>query len=187
MVTRKDSERSIGGVGTAAVLAKTGKGWNAWLRILDKAGAKELPHKEIAAYLRDEHGVSAWWSQMVTVGYEQERGLRNKHEKTDGYSISRSKTIDVPLEKLFGAWKTPRSRARWLEHPELTIRTSTPNKSMRITWEDETHVDVHFTEKGPDKSQVAVQHKKLASKRDAERRKQYWGDNLASLKERLEG
>jgi len=43
-----------------AVKAKTGKVWAEWFRILDKAGAKKWPHKEIAAYLHDKQNVSAW-------------------------------------------------------------------------------------------------------------------------------
>ena len=35
-----------------------------------------MSHKEIAEYLNEKRGVPGWWSQMVTVTYEQERGLR---------------------------------------------------------------------------------------------------------------
>jgi hypothetical protein len=38
-----------------------------------------MPHKQIAEYLYEKHGLSGWWSQVVTVVYEQERGLREKH------------------------------------------------------------------------------------------------------------
>ena len=42
-----------------------------------------MPHKQIAEYLYEKHGLSGWWSQVVTVVYEQERGLREKHQKSD--------------------------------------------------------------------------------------------------------
>src|SRR5215469_1117257 len=61
-----------------AVKAKTGKVWAEWFKILDKAGAKKMPHKEIALYLYEKQKLPAWWCQMVAVGYEQERGLRQK-------------------------------------------------------------------------------------------------------------
>lgn len=69
-----------------AVQAKTGKNWEAWFKILDKAGAQKMNHKEIVAYLNQKHYVGPWWQQMVTVAYEQARGLREKHETATGYS-----------------------------------------------------------------------------------------------------
>ena len=47
----------------AAVQAKTGKTWKEWFAILDRAGARKMAHKEIAAYLYRELQVPAWWSQ----------------------------------------------------------------------------------------------------------------------------
>jgi hypothetical protein len=88
-----------------AVKAKTGKIWAEWFKILDKAGAKKWPHKETSAYLSDKHNVSAWWCQMVAVGYEHERGIRQKFQKCDGeFSASGSRTMMVPLAKAYAAW-----------------------------------------------------------------------------------
>jgi hypothetical protein len=61
-----------------AVKERTGKVWAEWFKILDKVDAKKWLHQEIAAYLYEKHKVSEWWSQMVSVGYEHERGLREK-------------------------------------------------------------------------------------------------------------
>ena len=90
-------EQAAPGMSDEAVRAKTGKSWSQWFAILDKAKAKDLPHKEITELLRGKHGVPPWWSQMVTVGYEQERGLRVKHQKCDGFSVSGSKTVAVSV------------------------------------------------------------------------------------------
>ena len=88
-----------------AVKERTGKIWADWFKILDKAGAKKWPHKEIAAYLLEKHKVGGWWSQMVAVGYEHERGLREKFQKCDGeFSASSSRTLAVPVAKLYTAW-----------------------------------------------------------------------------------
>jgi len=56
--------------------------------VLDKAGAKKMTHQEIVRYLNSEHAAGQWWQQMVTVTYEQQRGLRDKHERPSGYQIS---------------------------------------------------------------------------------------------------
>ena len=81
-----------------AVYNRTGRTWQEWFAILDASGALNMKHKEIAQYLYQKHRVSAWWSQMITVTYGQERGLRDKHQKSDGYAISVSKVVPGPVD-----------------------------------------------------------------------------------------
>lgn len=98
-------------VGTEAVKRATGKGWDEWLKILDRAGGRKMSHKEITAYLDEHYKVPGWWIQMVAVGYEQSRGLRKLHEKPGGFEISGSKTVNVPIETLFEAFADDKKRA----------------------------------------------------------------------------
>ena len=42
------------------------------------------------------------------------------------------------------------------------MRTRRKDKSIRVDWEDGTRVQFYFTAKGEAKSQVAIQHRKLA-------------------------
>lgn len=172
----------VAGISTEAVKAKTGKGWAEWIDILDAAGAKALAHKDIAIYLSEKQGVSDWWCQMVTVGYEQARGLRGKHQKPEGYQISRSKTLAAPAATLYAAWADKRKRTRWLKDAPLTIRTATSDKSLRILWGDgKTSLDVNFYPKGEGKCQVVVQHSKIANAKAAENLKAYWAKALGNL------
>lgn len=165
-----------------AVQAKTGKTWDEWFAILDRAGAKKMSHQEIVAQLVDHHSVGPWWQQMVTVTYEKARGLREDHQVSDGYQISRSRTLAVPVSELFKAWYDKRSRARWLQENGLIVRKSTADKSMRITWIDgKTSLEVNFCSKGQGKSQVSVQHSKLSDAAAAERMKSYWTESLDRL------
>src|SRR5689334_305031 len=124
------------GMSDAAVQAKTGKTWPDWFAVLDKAGAQQMTHPQIAAYLASEHGVPGWWCQMVTVGYERARKLRAKGQMADGYAISVSRTLAVPVAKLYRAWHDPRTRARWLADAPFAIRKATPDKSLRVTWNE---------------------------------------------------
>src|SRR6266849_5995509 len=126
--------QKIAGMSDAAVQPKTGKNWAQWLKILDAAGAKKMAHREIVRYLSDRHKVPSGWAQMVTVGYERVRGLRERHQKPEGYEISGSKTIGVPLAALYKAWEGEKARSRWLPDKDMVIRKATANKSMRITW-----------------------------------------------------
>src|SRR5262245_18235830 len=114
----------------AAVQAKTGKTWQEWFVLLDRAGAQQWDHKRIVAFLNEKHGGCPCWHQMVTADYEQDRGLREKHQKPDGYHISRSKTIAAPAAKVFESWNDKRKRDRWLQGVDLVIRKATPHKSL---------------------------------------------------------
>jgi uncharacterized protein YndB with AHSA1/START domain len=184
---KAEAEVRLAGVGAEAVLRATGRAWNEWLTVLDRAGAQGLPHKDIAQLLSRKFGVPDWWSQMVTVGYEQARGLRAPGQRTDGYAANASRTVDASLARLYDAWSDEATRSRWLMDAPVEVRRSTDGRSMRLTWTPgDSRVDVTFAAKGPGKSQVAVGHGKLASARAAKTQKAYWTAALARLKSLLE-
>jgi uncharacterized protein YndB with AHSA1/START domain len=175
-------------IGDAALQAKTGKTWNEWLACLDAAGARELDHKGIVAILDQQFGVPGWWCQMVTVGYEQARGRREKHQKVDGYTANVSRTIGVPVGTLYAAWADATMRRRWLQDADCVVRKANPDKSLRITWIDgKTSVDVYLTARGAERSQVAVQHTKLQDRDEVARLKAYWAEQLDHLVRLLQG
>jgi len=147
-----------------------------------------MSHKEIVAFLLENYQVGPWWQQMVTVTYEQARGLRDKHERSDGFQISRSKFITAPIEKVFLAWQEASQRSRWLPDPAFTIRRQTQNKSLLAVWVDgQTNLDVDFYDKGPARTQVTVQHSRLEDAQQAEAIKIYWVEALNRLDEYLKG
>jgi uncharacterized protein YndB with AHSA1/START domain len=177
----------LAGVGSEAVLKATGRAWEEWIKLLDRAGAKALPHKDIALLLSRTFQVPNWWSQMVTVGYEQARGLRVVNQKRDGFAANASRTVATPLGNLYNAWNDPEIRARWLLDAPVEVRKCTDGKSIRMTWKaGNSSVDVGFYRKGDDKSMVAVQHGKLAKASDATRQKAFWSEALDRLKALLE-
>ena len=172
----------LAGMSDAAVEKATGCTWERWVRTLDAADAASKPHREIAEYVHEKFDVSGWWAQTVTVGYERIRGLREISQRRDGsYEANKSRTVPVGIEELYRAFSDARTRARWLPDVELTIRKATPEKSMRITWPDGSPVEIYFTSKGEAKSQVAIQHRKLSSKTEVARVKEYWSGRLAEL------
>ena len=183
----KGGPRNAGKMSDEAVHRATGKSWNEWFQLLDSDKAMTLPHAEIAKLLHEKHGAGDWWSQMVTVEYEQARGLREKHQTADGYEVSASKTLNVPVDTAFRAWDDADERRKWLADPNITVTTSTAPKSMRALWTDGvTRVSVNFYPKGDDKSQVTVQHLKLADGNAAAKMKQYWFEQLERLQADLE-
>jgi uncharacterized protein YndB with AHSA1/START domain len=181
------NELRLAGVGTAAVLRATGRPWSEWLAVLDRAGARSLSHKDIALLLSRKFGVPDWWGQMVTVGYEQARGLRAAGQRADGFAATATRTVETNLDRLYDAWKDPSTRARWLLEAAVEVRRSSDGKSLRMTWQPgESSVDVSFTARGPGKSRVAVDHGKLANATAARRQKAFWSAALERLKAFLE-
>ena len=162
----------------------TGRDWAQWVVTLDAAHASEKPHSQIAEYV-SSLGTPDWWSQMVTVGYERIRGLREKGQRRGGaYEANKSRTFTVPVEKLFAAFTNARTRKRWLDQG-LKLRTTHANKTIRASFDDGTLAQFYFTDKGNGKSTVAVQHQKLPDKETATRTKQWWAERLEALAKML--
>lgn len=190
---------SFGGMSSAAVEKGSGKGWAAWLKALDAAGCKALSHKDIAALVHERFGVSSWWSQMVTVGYEQARGLRVKHQKADGFSVSVSRTFEGTVGKFFDCFADEAMRAEWMPGAPVTVTKATKGKSVRIAWgaaagkgvvspagtskDGTTRVEVNFYAKAKGKAQVTVQHNKMLHEADVEKVRGYWAGRMDALGE----
>jgi uncharacterized protein YndB with AHSA1/START domain len=171
------------------IRSRTGRGWEEWFDLLDEWGAADRPHREIARWVAEQQGVDplAWGAQAVTFSYERTRGLRAAGERSDGFAITASKTVAVPVERLYDAFVDESQRQRWLPDGELRERTATRPRSARFDWGDgESRVTVTFVAKGDAKSTAAVQHARLADAEQAERMKALWRDRVATLKEVLE-
>lgn len=170
-----------------AVKTKTGKNWKQWFVILDRAGAKKMSHQEIVKCVSSEHQVGPWWRQMIAATYEQQRGLREAHERPDGFQISVSKTLDVPVRSAYQEFANEKRRAVWLGETNLAVRKATPNKSIRVTWKDgKTSLEIAFYEKATNKTQVVLQHSKLSDARSAAKMKTSWRAMLDRLQTALE-
>ncbi|MDX5348713.1 MAG: DUF4287 domain-containing protein [Hymenobacteraceae bacterium] len=163
-----------------AVAAKTGRTWPEWFAVLDASGAMQMNHKEIVALLKPFIEVSDWWQQMITVEYEKARGLREKHQMTDGYQVSVSKTFPVTASELFQAVLDEQVRAKVLGQPGSSIKSSSANKVVRVILADKSVAEFRLTEKPNNKIQVTVQLNKLANAAEAEEKKKTWKEILNS-------
>ncbi|MFL5842324.1 MAG: hypothetical protein ACJ77Z_17900 [Thermoleophilaceae bacterium] len=172
-----------------SIRRRTGRGWEEWFDLLDEWGAAQRPHREIARWVAERLEIEplGWSAQAVTVSYERARGLRAVGEHADGFAITASKTVAVPVDRLYDAFVDESLREHWLPDGDLRERTATKPKSARFDWGDsETRVIVGFTAKGDEKSALALQHERLADAAEAERMKAYWRERVAALKEVLE-
>jgi uncharacterized protein YndB with AHSA1/START domain len=172
-----------------AIRDRTGRGWEEWFDLLDDWGAAERPHREVARWVAEQQGVDplAWGAQAVTFSYERTRGLRAAGEHADGFAITATKTVAVPVDRLYDAFVDEALRAKWLPDDELRVRTATKPKSARFDWgEGDTRVNVTFIAKGEAKSTAALQHARLPDAQEAERMKAFWRNGVATLKDVLE-
>jgi len=174
-----------GNISNKAVESATGRNWSGWFELLDANNCDELTHKEIVAYLRNNSDLNGWWQQMVTNTYEQEKGIRNKHEMPDGYQISASKSIKIPVHDIYEKLLDAKFVGKWLDGNTFEIRLANKNKNIRINWE-ETDLEIQFFTRDTNKTQVTIQERKIYGSALAETKKEYWKEKLVLLKAKLE-
>ena len=150
---------------------RTGRGWEEWFDRIDEWG--ELTHREIARRIAAELNIDplAWNAQAITMSYERTRGGRQPGQRDDGFAVTATKTLPVPVEQLFDAF---------LAQDELSERTSTRPKSARFDWGD-SRVNAVFVAKGEASSTVSVEHRRLSDPDEAERMKAFWRERLPQL------
>lgn len=178
--------KRVNGVSDDAVKAKTGKKWDEWFKVLDKAGARMMDHEEITLLVQKQAGLSPWWGQLVTVGYEQEHGMRQKHQRGVRYEVDRSKTLAAPVTAVWNAWHDPEVLARWLPGAQFEVIKATPHKVLHLKWPDGTHVVVMFGERGG-KTKMVVSHERVQVSGEVHQLQDYWSAALNRLKDVLAG
>jgi uncharacterized protein YndB with AHSA1/START domain len=204
--TRQAGEQAIS---DDAVEAKTGKRWKQWFAVLDRWNAPEKGHKETAKYLATKHRISPWWSQTVTVRYEQERGLREIGQRSVGdFQVSVQRTIRTSRKKAYEACTDPRILSKWFtraakaqlrvggaysntDGDQGTFLRLEPSKRVSFTWDNPKHcpgttVEITFAARDGGRTAIRVQHTKIRTKPEREEMKEGWSWAMDSLKSYLE-
>ena len=196
----------IGGISGEAVAKATGRDWDEWLVFLDALDAQQMNHKQIVGLLAAEGGLSnGWWQQMVTVGYEQARGLRKVGQTADaGYQIGVQKTLPIPHELAWDLLVVGPGRDIWLGESQPLdlrkgaeyvtsdgvsgeIRSVAPGQRLRLTWfhpdlPRSSTLQVMLIASG-EKTSVRFHQEKLSSQDERERMRQHWREVLGLLEE----
>ncbi|MGO4881594.1 MAG: DUF4287 domain-containing protein [Bryobacteraceae bacterium] len=178
----------VGTLTDDAVTARTGKTWEEWFKLLDKAGARMMDHQEISATLQKQFGLSRWWGQMVAVGYENERGIRQDGRGDAAgkrYEVTLNKIVLAPRAAVWDAWHDPGMLARWLPGASFEVSSAVPQKTLRLAWPGDTSVTVRFYERRG-RARIVVAHAKL-SEDNVERMQRYWSDALDRLRVLMAG
>jgi hypothetical protein len=186
----KDADRPRLATSDEEIRRRTGRGWEEWFDALDELGAQERTHRDIARWVAEQQSIEplAWNAQAVASSYELARGLRVPGERADGsFTATASRTVAVPVERLFDAFVDESLRASWLSGGELTERTATRPKTARFDWgAGATRVHVGFEAAGETKAKLSLEHVRLPNADEAERMKAYWRAALAELQSTLE-
>lgn len=172
-----------------AIETATDTSWEDWLSFFDEHEASKLTHKEIADLVyakikgRESDG---WWSQAVTVAYEQHIGRREPGQRSDGsYETSASKTFDGTMSEALEMWilltgdKTEFNGVALEKDP--TWSETEKWRNWRCALADGSRLAVSIYQKTPDKASFGLGHLKLKSAEEAEAWKTYWKTLLEEL------
>ena len=118
--------------------------------------------------------------------YERARGLREVGEHEDGFTVTASKTVAVPVERLYAAFVDEEQRARWLPDGPLRERTHIEPRSARFDWGDGATRSTSRSWRRARARAVALSHERLADSGEAERTKAFWRERVSTLKAVLE-
>jgi uncharacterized protein YndB with AHSA1/START domain len=189
------------GMSEASVVKKTGHGFDHWFAVLDAFGVPDRGHNAAATHLYEEHGVPGWYCQMITVAYEQARGLRRPNQSCTGdFQVSVSKAVPASVEAVARAFTDARRRQAWLREADpglaraLVVAFDGPkpvqlkqrdarNARLRYRW-DGSVVEIRITGKATGATVVA-DNTKLADSGEVEHRRALWKTALEVLKAQL--
>ena len=185
--------------GEAGIVKKTGHGYDHWFAVLDAFGAAAKGHTASAAHLYGEHGVPGWHSQMITVAYERERGLRAMNQSCAGdFQVNVSKTLPVSAADVVDALSSTRRRAAWLAGADpslaraLEAALTGPNAraikvrktaaaALRYPW-DGCAVEIYVLDTPNGRTSVVASCTKLTGPEQVEKRRAQWRQALEGLK-----
>ncbi len=183
-------------VSEASVVKRTGKGLAHWYGVLNAFGAPERGHSATARHLYDDHGVSGWYAQMITVAYERARGFRATNQSCEGdFQVSVSKVIPAGVAEVAQAFGEKRARREWLRavHPGLrtalnravskthALAVSNPMRArVRYRW-GKSVVELRIEGRAKGRASVAADNTKLDDPARVEERRAQWRTAFASL------
>lgn len=116
------SRPATGTVSEAKCVEKTGYGFDHWFALLDKFGAPKKGHTAAARHLREEHNVSPWYCQAITVSYERARDLRTVNQACAGdFQVSVSRVLPTSFAASLELLETAPGKSRWYQGIDETI------------------------------------------------------------------
>lgn len=193
---RKSS--ATGAVSDERCREKTGHGFDHWFGVLDRFGARREGHTAAARHLREEHGVSAWYCQAITVAYERAHGLREVGQLSSGkYQTSATRVLPASLESAARVLEGEPGSVHWLaelgteeaeslrsaiEDPGLKVSEGRRRLRYRLR---KTVIELDLRSRPDGRSGIALRHTNLPDRDSLETHKAAWRAILDRLRELL--
>ncbi|MGE3975775.1 MAG: hypothetical protein AB7F59_14715 [Bdellovibrionales bacterium] len=194
----------LGKVTTQSVLKGTGKSWDQWIALLNKAGAQTWEHKQIVQYLKNKYKLSLWWQQGVTGGYEIHLGRRVEGQNLKGeYNVTVTKSFPLNAKKTWELLASPEGLRVWLGVDSSfnfeakksyetddgvfgEVRTMKKGLRARLSWQEDTWpkpsiLQLYVAPQGKEKCIIIFQHDQLREGRLRIKLREHWKKVLTRL------
>ncbi|MBK0418011.1 hypothetical protein JD276_03045 [Leucobacter sp. CSA1] len=175
---------------TSAISTGTGRAWEEWVELLERSGARDLTHTDIARLALELMPESVerreWWAQGTAVAFEQHAGLRVPGQTCDGdFQLSTTRTVRRDKDEALRAWlELVEGRDEFGGVP-LDGGASTSGTEKWRYWRaplsDGTRVSVNITDKTEGKASVGLVHSRLDSASAIEYWRPVWKGLLAQI------
>lgn len=165
----------------------TNRSWDEWLQFMESIDAKSLDHHEIAVkvYYELEGKIEnlGWWTQAVTVAYEQYIGRRIPGQRPDGtFQTSVSKATALGMQQLMDEWvafaaNQPEIEAMAVQ--EARVGGTENRLSWRTKATDGSVINVLSEPKANGTASLVVQHMGMESFELNQEAKEKWTEIVA--------
>jgi hypothetical protein len=174
----------------------TNRTWDDWLRFMDRIGAEDLDHKAIALKVYEElDGTierAGWWTQSVTVAYEQHIGRRVPGQRSDGtFQTSVSRSTRFGMDELMAEWQEFAAGDETVQAVVVDGDLRVSGTDRRTTWRtkarDGSSVVVTSEPKGNGTASLVVTQMGLATLELNEEARERWIAVVARFLEGAQG
>lgn len=191
-----------------SVKKHSGKNWDQWIALLDKAGGVALKYRGLVQVLQ-KYDLTLWWVSIIATNYQIHKGVRVQGQNEKGQWLTNaSKTMPISQKKMWNFMKSQEGLAVWLKpmgkfdlvkganfeveggvYGEL--RTFKAPERMRFKWQDiewDKHSFLHFyiAPRPKDQCVLIFTHENLPSARDRIKMKEHWVTVLSDVKQALQ-
>ena len=199
-VAATQASGATGSVSDAKCIERTGHGLKHWYGVLDAFDAATVGHTASARHLRDDHKVSPWYSQGITVAYERERGLRAVNQNCQGhFEVSVSRTLSATLQQAQSAMSRAANRKRWMlaagPAAERLVSdglkagkgrfTSKPGKAVLRWRQPSGHYELELSAMPDGRSRMVVRCTRLPQHSDVAVNRKEWRQFADALRDHL--
>jgi uncharacterized protein YndB with AHSA1/START domain len=200
----------IGMYSSQSVEKHTAKNWDEWIAVLEKAGARNLEHREIAALLKKKYKLTEWWQHAVAWGFEVHIGRKVEGRNAKGrWSLTATKSLPVGAKKVWAYMVSGEGQARWLRPLDAIsialketfetedgffgeIRTMRKGERVRFSWNDvewdrHSYVQMFIVKRPGEKCLLAFMHTELPDSRSRDQLRARWKASLDAVATELKG